>query len=1036
MDEDAADILIGIPDNALTNVRTTEFVDQTYINYRTTSSSGSGTGITARSIEKSDATTSDNTLSADVEQYDNTATLISADHFPSAGGLWLGPNGLNESWGYATYTGKSANQLTGLTRDIVDNVEYTGEHTSGAVARFWWPLDTATAEPVLRETMDSKQSSVSWELQLSGISSPVPALRTGHLVVVQKREISGATWGSWTNYLVGWTMGHTMKDDASKERPWTLTVSGLQGMLLQTEVTGLKVGPPDMADNANINVSSTLSPAYKEADTGEFTSSNPTISANSMADNNVNTSWISGRFVGGDNVLPTQAEAAAYTLNHVWGLAAVTQLHINKYTGQSDGYRWIEVSYFNDSTAGAYLMAGVDYFINLDSGNALDQSLGDRVIFAENPTLFAEENPDSLATRVLDLANLQMWRMKNQKFTIDTGGATGGTFTLTVDTEETGTISWNTTDDNILSKLVALSGVGADDVVITGPVANVFTMTFVGNLGRENGPGTDNVTADSSSLEGGTGFALIETVVKGTPYDTYLTGATFFDHLPIAGGAIRFLQSHEDTGTPNLVWGTHTTQSSSWTGDAVAVSTSGQTMRMVFFPGSPSGNLDYWSVSSVATPGYNVESARAEWVYFDLPTMGLTLNADIDASVMSIVIAKEDEVSVDGLPSSGTIQIGLEQIDYSSLNRSTGEITVSDRGVGTTTAVGHTEGDTVYFVNSGVATEAYPIDTIEIERPAGFSVPENFVIRGSELSRARKFDEANYHSDYISNTTVTLNTDTSYSLDLSGSTPRIRYLLIEVTEMTGATPSRVKINEIRVMIDGTVLNSNTFIASGTIGAAMDNLASAAGIPTTATSGSTTGDVVEYTTETNLAWPVLVDLAAFSNSRITVERDSKIAYSDDPSWSISGIPTETSEFTRAEVSYVETNKMPSRSVGQVVLTWRSLASDVEGTVAFPADYTTGRKVKIGPYIYANTTAAMDGATKRYYQLRRPYDMVVELAQQGDDIRAGSIRGVNWQLDDSQLAEKRTYIVLQSAHAIKDFGWNSVLTLLQLNRTDER
>ncbi len=44
-------VLSSASDAALTNVRTTAFSDQTYLDYRTTSGTGSGTGITARSIE-------------------------------------------------------------------------------------------------------------------------------------------------------------------------------------------------------------------------------------------------------------------------------------------------------------------------------------------------------------------------------------------------------------------------------------------------------------------------------------------------------------------------------------------------------------------------------------------------------------------------------------------------------------------------------------------------------------------------------------------------------------------------------------------------------------------------------------------------------------------------------------------------------------------------------------------------------------------------------------------------------------------------
>ena len=984
---------------------------------------------------------SDNTLSSGVAFGGTVANLTSAASFPSAGGLWLGPNATGESWGYATYTGKSTNQLTGLTRDTVD-VEYSGVHTSGAVARFWWPLDTATAEPVLRETMDATQSSVAWDLQLSGISSPVPALRATHLVLVQTREISGATWGSWTNYLIGWTMGHTMKDNAEKERPWTLNVSSVHGMLSQIEVTGLKVGPPDLADNANITVSSTLSPAYKEGNTGEFTSSNPNISADSMADNSVSTPWISGGFVGEDNVFPTSAQVLTETLNGLRENYGITQFHVSKYAGQSSGYRWIEVDFFGASVTGASLVAGWDYYVNFDGSYILNYGIGDKIILAENPTLFTEENPDNHGT-VLDLANYQLWSMGNEKYTVDMNGATGGTFTLTVGANTTAALAYNATAATVQAALIGLASVGTDNARVTKAGA-IFTVTFVNGRGSANGPGMTS----TDSTTGGAGIIRTQTAAPNAGYDTAEGGENVFTYIDPAGGMLRMLFGALYQWQSQVVWGTYepfaALDYTTWTGSALAAITAGQTARMLFFPTAPATTAEFWEVGKVATPGYNVKAAvvgppavvvTTEWVYLNLPTMGLTLNADIDDTVTTIVIAKEDSVSVDGLPATGTIQIGLEQITYTAINRTTGTVSGGARGANSTTAVVHTLGDTIYFVNSGVATEAYPIDTIQIERPTGFSVPRDFVIRGSELSTARGFGDANYQNDYTTHATVTNNTATSYSLDLSATAPRIRYLLIEVTKMS-EIPSRVKINELRVLIDGDVLDSSKFLATGTIAEAMDKLILAAGIPAAATSGTTTGNVTEYTTETNVLWPVLVDLAAFTNRRITIGRDSKIVYSDDAFWSISGTPAETSEFTRTEAAYVEVNKTPVRNVGQVVLTWRSFTSDAEENVSFPATYTSGRKVKIGPYVYADAAAALAGATKRYYQMRRPYDVVVELAQQGDGIRAGTIRGLNWQLHDSQLASDRTYIALQSAHTIKNFGWNSVLTLLQLNRTDEQ
>ncbi|MBT9173434.1 MAG: hypothetical protein DDT21_01835 [Syntrophomonadaceae bacterium] len=975
---------------------------------------------------------SDTTLSSGVASGATVANLTNAASFPTRGGLWLGPNAPGESWGYATYTSKATNQLTGLVRDTVD-AEYTGVHTSGAIARFWWPLDTATAEPVLRETMDNTYSAVGWEGTVGGIVAPVPAMRANHLFLMQNRELSVGTWGNWTNWLIGWTLGSTVQDNADRERPWTLQVAGLNGILSQVEVTGLRVGPPDIADNANITVSSTLSPAYKEANTGEFVGSNPNIGSGAMVDNDTATAWISGGFVGENNVYPTNHQVITATLDAMAGSEGVTQFHISKYPGQSNGYRWIEISHFLNIAGGnLWLFGGYNYFVNLAA--AITQTGGDRIIFAENPTLFAEENPDSKATAVYDLRNYQLWRTGYVRFTISTGGATAGTFTLTCEAQTTSAIAHNATADTVLAALVALAIVEVGDVTVTGAAGGIWTATFVRRF--HTGAGA-NLSGSGAGLTGGS-FAVTQTENFTNPYYYGVDGTFIFDYIPPAGGLIRLSGALEDSKS-YVIWGTYTADATFtttvWTGAALTAPRAGQTMRMKFFPTSPTASRDYWEVSKIATPGYNVITSMREWVYFSLPTMGLSLVANINNSVTSIVIGKKGQANVDGLPASSTIQIGIEQITYTAINRTTGTVSGGARGANSTTAVAHLAGDTVYFVTGGVATEGYPIDTVQIVRPAGFSVPKDFLIWTSELATARKPGDDYFTDDYTLRVNVTGNTVETYSLDLSATAPRIRYLLVEVTAMS-ASPSRMKINELRVLINGNVLDSSKYLASGSVATAMSILTQAAGIPAGAiTDNGGTQTVTEYTTQTDLLWPVLVDLAEFTNTRVTVGRDSKITFQADPFWSISGTPLEDSELTRTSAAHVEINKMPVPTVGQIELTWRPPTSEARDIAIFPTTYTTGRKVKVGPYIYADVTAALAGATKRYYQMRRPYDAVVELATQGDTIRAGTVRGLNWILHDSQLAQDRTYMCIQSAHTIKNFGWNSVLTLLQLTRTDE-
>lgn len=980
---------------------------------------------------------SDTTLSSGVAYNDTVANLTSAASFPSAGGLWLGPNGSGEAWGYATYTGKATNQLTGLTRDTVD-VEYSGVHTAAAVARFWWELDTGTATPTLREQMDGSYSSVSWELEIGGIVAPVPALRPGHLLLFQTRELSGASWGNWTNFAIGWISGHTLSDDAEQMRPWTLKAGSLHLFAGMSDASGLHVGAKDIADNSSVTASSSLSPGYKEANTGEFTESSPSLGPGQTVDNDAGTLWMSGKYIGENNPVH---DPAAEALDGIRDARGITGLHISKFPGQSSGYRWIEITFFDTVDATDWLIAGIDYMVRFENTHpSLDYTAGDIVILAENPTLFNEEWPENDATAVVDLADYLLWNMNNNKWSLTTGGASAGTFTLTVDGDTTAGIAYNASAATIQAALVTLTSLGADSVRVEGS-AEPWTITFINEKGSGDEPGA--VSGSGAGLTGGS-FALAETQAGAFPSATASDGSAIFDYLDPASGIVRLYNGPSGLGESQVVWGTTEVMgvwAPVWTGSALAAMTAGQSARMIFNPAAPSTSAEFWEIGNVATPGYNVVTADKEWILYDLPTMGLILGAamtDISpAGGGTISIENAAGASVDGLPASGTIQIGIEQITYSAIDRDTALLTVTARGANSTVAAAHSAGDTIYFLNGAVATEAYPIDTIEMTRPTGLSTLQDFIVRGSELATARTPDEANYTNDYTTLATVTSHASATYTLDLSSSPSRIRYLLVEITAMS-ASPSRAKINETRVIIDPDVLNGAYNLASGSdVADAATSLLSAAGIPAAAiTDAGSTQAAEEYTTESGLLWPILVDLGEFTNSRITLARDSKVTIAPDAFWGIAGTPSEAAQFTRTDISSIEQNKMPVYNVGQINLVWRTPGASAEESATFPASLGLyGRKIRVGPLMYADQSAADAGAQKRYYQMRRPYDILCQMSVQSNSVRPGTIYGLQWTLHDSQLAQDRTYLVVSAVHQIKNFGWSTVLSLLQLNRTDE-
>ena len=92
------------------------------------------------------------------------------------------------------------------------------------------------------------------------------------------------------------------------------------------------------------------------------------------------------------------------------------------------------------------------------------------------------------------------------------GGATGGTFTITYGGYTTPGIAWNASAATVQTALQALTSIGANNVLVTGNAGGPYTLTFVGTLGIQ--PIT-TVTASASGLTGGTPVITPASVTTG-----------------------------------------------------------------------------------------------------------------------------------------------------------------------------------------------------------------------------------------------------------------------------------------------------------------------------------------------------------------------------------------------------------------------------------------------------------------------------------------------------------------------------------------
>lgn len=99
-----------------------------------------------------------------------------------------------------------------------------------------------------------------------------------------------------------------------------------------------------------------------------------------------------------------------------------------------------------------------------------------------------------------------------------TGGATGGTFTLTYSGQTTAGIAWNAAASTVQTALQALSSIGAGNVAVSGNAGGPWTVQFVGTLAVQT---ISAMTGSGGSLTGGSPVLTIAVVQAGaTPTST------------------------------------------------------------------------------------------------------------------------------------------------------------------------------------------------------------------------------------------------------------------------------------------------------------------------------------------------------------------------------------------------------------------------------------------------------------------------------------------------------------------------------------
>ena len=597
-------------------------------------------------------------------------------------------------------------------------------------------------------------------------------------------------------------------------------------------------------------------------------------------------------------------------------------------------------------------------------------------------------------------------------------------------------------------------------------ISNVNVISY--QIFNANGTGSsDYITINPGNMGTGDHILIVEDKdVFGSENPLHREAAiyeypNFFANMSPASGelSIRYTPS----GAPsqwltNIKWGDssrsqpHVDGSSPglWSGPRIASPGQGETLRYVYAdPGGTPACKDYWRVSRVQSPGYDIGTSPDQWLQIELASMGLILRDDITNTTPGtgdvLYINDASGPNTGGLASSGTLQIGSEQISYSAKHAY--GVTVSARGTSGTTPAAHAAKDVVYVMDGGVATDAAPIKRIAWTRQGGTIHPNSFHLKCSNLpTGARTPDNgSDYVADYTDLAAVSSYASSTYSLNLSPA-KRIKFLLMTIARMT-ENPGRPRVNTISAFADEAYYNPDTWLTgSQTCGDIITKLLQSGNIPDGAIIVS--GYDAPAPSKTELAnddgWTLITDFCDYTGTRVVCGRDSKFTITADTAafWE-SSVYSASNTWNRATASTIEQNWQSHGNVSQVSLKWQSADGSASGTVTYPEtpDFL-GKVLELGPLIYPNSASAQLSAMRRYIINKYPYTLHVDCADAVMDLRPGTMHLLNWQIDSSMTALSRYYIGRAVDHSIdwitdpvtnaKALVWSTSLEDIQIDR----
>lgn len=293
--------------------------------------------------------TASSTIDGAIDYDDTSLTLADATDFLSASSnaprtVFIKPYSATYTWERVTYTDKSGNVLSGLTRRNVIWPPAAYSHPDGATVYQWVDV-TDRIVPDFDVVWARRGNTASWEIQLTGIGYIRELFDRGNSLIIQAR-FDVTNTGSWTSWIT-WFAGYidetpNVMYDKDDGRLFQFVVRPLDSFLF--DVPAHHIGKHDIAKNKPTTVSSyLLSPTLEAA--GEYIPSSQ-VDGSRAVDDDYSTPWVSQ----GAPLSVDESFEPLDTQRHLY----ISEVYFQHDT-LGDEYIWVEIHNPRDSATSAGL---------------------------------------------------------------------------------------------------------------------------------------------------------------------------------------------------------------------------------------------------------------------------------------------------------------------------------------------------------------------------------------------------------------------------------------------------------------------------------------------------------------------------------------------------------------------------------------------------------------------------------------------------------------------------------------------------------